>query len=174
MQIWLEQVRDEPFAWDETLHVDLEDFESPDVVAVGPVEYGGRLVFAEPGFLLKARLSYEQTLSCTRCLRTFVERMEPEFELLLLPPSELSAAESELGARDLGIWPLEGETFRTEPVAREQVQLNVPMKPLCRPDCQGLCPTCGQDLNAGECSCAAPPDPRWGALAALRERIDKT
>ena len=43
------------------------------------------------------------------------------------------------------------------------------LSPLCRPDCKGLCPACGNNLNHGPCSCAgAPGDPRWGALKRRR------
>ena len=54
-------------------------------------------------------------------------------------------------------------------LAREVLVLGLPLAPLCRPDCAGLCQTCGADLNLGDCGC--PPvdaDPRWAALDALR------
>jgi uncharacterized protein len=42
------------------------------------------------------------------------------------------------------------------------------MKPLCRPDCAGLCPVCGQNLNLGECQCPPPEaDPRWAKLRQI-------
>jgi len=175
MQIWLEQVREEPLAWNEQQVVALADFDSPDLVAMSPVACSGRMVFAEPGFLFTAELSYEQTLACTRCLTQFVEKMEPAIELLVLQGKELvEDEERELGARDLGVWQVEGDKFRTEPVIVEQVQLNIPMKPLCREDCRGLCPTCGADLNAGDCGCdRGVTDPRWSGLAALREQLGK-
>ena len=51
---------------------------------------------------------------------------------------------------------------------REVVLLDSPSTPLCRPDCAGLCPTCGTNLNEGSCDCAPPPaDPRWAGLAGL-------
>ncbi|MEP7012475.1 MAG: DUF177 domain-containing protein [Acidobacteriota bacterium] len=175
MQIWLEQVREEPLAWKESVVVALSDFDSPDLVALSPVDCSGRMVFAEPGFLLTAELSYEQTLACTRCLTQFVEKLEPTIELLVLQGKELvEDEEQELGARDLGVWQVEGDKFRTEPVIVEQVQLNIPMKPLCREDCRGLCPTCGADLNAGDCACDKEVvDPRWSGLAALRAQLGK-
>ena len=47
--------------------------------------------------------------------------------------------------------------------------LDTPSTPVCRPDCAGLCPTCGIDLNDGQCECVGPPaDPRWAALDILR------
>lgn len=175
MQIWLEQVREEPLAWKEAVVVDSSEVESPDLVALSPVECSGRIVFADPGFLFTADLSYEQTLACTRCLAQFVEKLEPVIELLVVEGKDLvEDEERELGARDLGVWQVEGDKFRTEPVLVEQVQLNVPMKPLCREDCRGLCPKCGADLNAGACGCDREVvDPRWSGLAALREQLGR-
>ena len=51
---------------------------------------------------------------------------------------------------------------------REQFYLSLPMKPLCREDCQGLCGQCGIDLNDDTCECPAPVDPRWAKLTELR------
>ena len=59
-----------------------------------------------------------------------------------------------LQAEDLGVVYVEDHELDTEPLLFEQVQINIPMKPLCRPECAGLCPHCGADLNAGACSCA--------------------
>ena len=58
-------------------------------------------------------------------------------------------------------------------VVRELVLLDVPSTPLCRPDCAGLCLTCGANLNDGPCGCAAAPtDPRWSALDQLHDLAD--
>jgi uncharacterized protein len=55
---------------------------------------------------------------------------------------------------------------------RDAVTLALPLRPLCREDCKGLCARCGNDLNAGPCDCGGDDiDPRWEALAALRERL---
>ena len=79
------------------------------------------------------------------------------------------AGERELDEDDLGVLHLEEEVLDTRPILLEQLQLNIPMKPLCRPDCQGLCPQCGADLNLGACGCGERQvDPRWAALAALK------
>jgi len=59
-----------------------------------------------------------------------------------------------------------------EDVLREQVLLSLPVRTLCKPDCKGLCPRCGQNRNSQPCSCdEGQPDPRWEALAELRSRI---
>ena len=49
------------------------------------------------------------------------------------------------------------------------ILLSLPMKHLCLPDCKGLCPTCGRNLNEGPCGCKKPIDPRLEALGKLLE-----
>lgn len=66
-----------------------------------------------------------------------------------------------------------GEQLDLRPVARELVLLDTPATPLCRPDCAGLCPTCGINRNEDTCSCEGPPaDPRWSALDQLKSVAD--
>ena len=78
--------------------------------------------------------------------------------------------EDQLEAQELGLVEVEGGSFESRPLVVEQVELSLPMKPLCREDCQGLCPQCGQDLNEGRCGCVRERvDPRWAALAMLKE-----
>jgi uncharacterized protein len=58
-------------------------------------------------------------------------------------------------------------------VAREQCYLAVPMKPLCRPDCQGLCPHCGTNRNTGTCTCENRwEDPRLAGLKSILKDAD--
>jgi uncharacterized protein len=173
MQIWLDQVQDEPFNWDETQRVSLESLERPELLDLSPVRWRGQVVYTDPGYFLRAHLSYEQTLSCNRCLKPIVERAEPDVELMIQVESgPEKGGEHALHEQDLGILYLQDELLETDPILIEQLQLNVPMKPLCREDCQGLCPVCGADKNDGACSCVeSSPDPRWAALAALKSRL---
>ncbi|MFZ9628371.1 MAG: YceD family protein [Ilumatobacteraceae bacterium] len=63
-----------------------------------------------------------------------------------------------------------GEQLDLRPVVRELVLLDAPATPLCRPDCAGLCPSCGINRNEGGCDCTpAPADDRWSALDQLRD-----
>jgi uncharacterized protein len=173
MQIWLDQVRDEPFNWDETQNVSPETLDRPELLALGPVHWRGQVVFADPEFFLRARMTYEQTLSCNRCLKPIVEPTKVDVELMVLIGGHKEpGSEHALHEQDLGDLYIEGEILETDPILIEQLQLNVPMKPLCRDDCKGLCPDCGADLNAGACSCAETRvDPRWASLAALKSRL---
>ena len=67
-------------------------------------------------------------------------------------------------------YPLRGELLDLQPLIRDALLLELPLAPLCSEDCQGLCPTCGADLNDGPCDCDhAPSDPRWAALDLLKD-----
>ena len=61
-----------------------------------------------------------------------------------------------------------GDQLDLRPMVREVILLDTPVTPLCRPDCAGLCPTCGIDRNDATCACEpAAADPRWAALDQL-------
>ena len=72
------------------------------------------------------------------------------------------------GASDEELYPIVDETIDLGPLARDAVVLELPMAPLCREDCAGLCPQCGANRNEGDCGCVAPRDPRWANLDVLR------
>jgi uncharacterized protein len=64
--------------------------------------------------------------------------------------------------------------FPLRDLAVEQIQLSLPMKPLCDENCLGLCPTCGANRTREDCQCAASlVDDRWGALKAIGAELKK-
>ncbi len=79
--------------------------------------------------------------------------------------------EHELVEEDLGVVNLLEPVLETRPIVIEQIHLGIPMKPLCREDCQGLCGQCGADLNEGPCSCSPAGDARLAKLAVLRGKL---
>lgn len=115
------------------------------------------------------RFAAEQ--DCSRCLKTFTRTFRQEVELCYRPAAATSAdhgRERELSADDLiAIGYRKGE-IDLWPEMREAVLLALPLKPLCREDCRGLCPSCGRDRNAGDCQCRDDRgDHRWDALRKL-------
>jgi uncharacterized protein len=76
--------------------------------------------------------------------------------------------EDDLGPGDEEAYPLESDVVDLAPLARDAILLDLPLAPLCRDDCRGLCPTCGIDRNEESCTCTAAPDPRWATLDGLR------
>ncbi|HMC38403.1 MAG TPA: DUF177 domain-containing protein [Acidimicrobiales bacterium] len=102
---------------------------------------------------------------CRRCLKPVGGELRAEVRELYRPrpPGEPPDQDEET-------YPLRGELLDLRPLVRDAILLELPIAPLCRPDCAGLCPTCGADLAEGPCECPAPgADPRWAALDALLE-----
>ena len=69
---------------------------------------------------------------------------------------------------DEDFYPIVDDHIDLGPMVRDALVLDLPMAPLCRPDCAGLCPQCGANRNEGDCGCVAPRDPRWANLDVLR------
>ena len=65
-------------------------------------------------------------------------------------------------------YPIVDDRLDLRPMVRDAVVLELPLAPLCRDDCRGLCSHCGADLNEEACGCVAPSDPRWANLDVLR------
>jgi len=65
-------------------------------------------------------------------------------------------------------YPIFGDMLDLGPMVHDAVVLELPVAPLCRPDCRGLCPWCGIDRNVASCECVAPRDQRWANLDVLR------
>ncbi len=172
MRFHLEDIRNDVMAWRETLAVEPAVLGNPAVSAIGPVACDGQVSFVRPGFLVDGGIQYEQTLHCDRCLAAFVVAVEDRVTMVAVEQTaETDLPEDlELQADDLDVVALEGDSIDTDPLVHQQMMLNVPMKPLCRDDCQGLCPSCGTPRREG-CDCEEESDPRWSALAGLRDQL---
>jgi len=170
MLIRLSEIVDEPFRWAETRSIDVASLERDLLVGLSPVSWAGEVTRTSAGHVLVGHLEYEQKMACPRCLKTTAMPVATEVSLLALPRSrEPMLGEVELEEWDFDVLFVEGEELDTEPIMIEQLQLNVPMRRLCRNDCRGLCPVCGIDWNDKECDCEEHAvDPRWEALKDLR------
>ncbi len=122
---------------------------------------------------LKGRFEGEFEAPCARCLEPVQHTLAGEFDLLFRPSGvDAVASERAIHAPDMEIGYYENGSLLLEDVLREQVLLNLPARSLCKPDCKGLCPRCGQNRNQSACTCEeGETDPRWEAMAALRSRI---
>jgi DUF177 domain-containing protein len=123
----------------------------------GDIEVDAGLEAISEGVVADGRISAPWRAECRRCLRPVDGRVEVEFRELF-----------EARPREGETYALGHEEVDLEPLIREAVLLALPLAPLCRAECEGICPTCGADLNEGPCGC--PPagrDPRWAALDDL-------
>jgi len=120
--------------------------------------------------LVTGRLEARVPQHCSRCLDAYVTPVEAAVRARYVP-GDGRGAEHELGADDLetDVY-LHGEVDLAT-VLETETTLALPMKPLCRAECRGLCPTCGGNRNQTACSCEEPsPHPRWAALKAWAAR----
>lgn len=100
---------------------------------------------------------------CRRCLEPVSEESHVAIDELY-----------QLVVTDPDAYPIENDQLTLLPMVRENILIAVPQWLLCRPDCAGLCPQCGADLNEGPCGCAPPPtDDRFAALSELKERLSE-
>ncbi len=106
--------------------------------------------------------------SCSRCLEIVTVPLQANFKYTLLPEVPLGKEEIELRTEDLDVAYYAGEMIDLDPIIYEQILLLIPMKPLCRESCRGLCPYCGTNLNAEPCDCQAPVDERFALLKNLK------
>ena len=170
MRILLEKIGAEPYQWRETVEVAAAELERTELFELGEISWSGKVWIDSPGYRLEAVLSYEQTVVCDRCLAPIVQTVENDIALLVLPNApQPTEEEVELSIDDLEVLYLEGEEIDARRILIEQLQLNVPMRVICKDDCQGLCPECGVNRNLESCACEAPTaDPRWEALRSLQ------
>ena len=108
-------------------------------------------------------------LLCSRCLEPYTMPVDQQFDLRYQPhASNTGEGEREIEEDDLTTAFYENDEIDLGQLMREQFYLALPMKPLCRDDCRGLCPSCGANLNRTTCDCKHEwEDPRLAALKGL-------
>lgn len=170
--------RNGPQTYAATLEFSPEEVGREEVVALGPVTLDAK---AEKGdlaaeYLVEGSARFTADLTCARCVEPYPFANASIFHLRFRPRPEVSEEieEVEISPEELDI---EFYTERSIPLrhlASEQIQLTIPMKPLCDENCAGLCPTCGANRNREHCACeGSKADERWGALAGIREQLAK-
>jgi uncharacterized protein len=131
----------------------------------GPLHVTGRLSTAGVGrYYWHGKIEGNVVMPCRRCLTDATARVAGEEHVIFVDSDDEEADNPD-------VYPLDSRADEIDlrPAVREAWLLAVPGFLLCREDCKGLCPTCGADLNAGDCKC--PPqvtvDSRWDALRSL-------
>ncbi len=119
---------------------------------------------------IKGRVEAGLSFVCSRCLTPFEFPVDSAFDLVFLP-EEIEEAKDELEEDDIDKGFYYGGSIDLGEVILEQLNLTFPVKPLCSPNCEGLCAVCGQILQAGHCGCTVKePDPRPDRLKTIGKR----
>jgi len=122
---------------------------------------------------LRGKFAGKFQIPCARCVEPVEVPLAAEFDLIFRPAeADAEAPERSITAPETEIGYYQEDSLLLEDVLREQVLLSLPVRTLCKPDCKGLCPRCGQNRNSQPCHCdEGPSDPRWEALAGLRGKV---
>jgi len=127
------------------------------------------------GVLVTAKLAGKQAATCSRCLREtslpigitleeeFLLSVDPHTNSLIAPPEDPDVFRVD-----------ERHILDLEEAVRQAWTSALPIQPLCREDCAGLCSQCGQDLNLRACSCSPALDERWDVLRELARELKGT
>lgn len=135
----------------------------------------GRISRSGVDLNVQGQLKTVLELPCDRCLEPVIIPVAAPFDLYY-SPGEYEAdksGETELQNRDLDFAVYEHDQLDLDALVLEQLELALPLRVWCREACRGLCPQCGTNLNDEPCQCKAPVDPRWQALAELKNESDE-
>ncbi len=121
-----------------------------------------RLTHTDRGILVKGKLNTEVEATCSRCLNLFSCPLALTIEEEYFPVTDVVSGNSLPLPDEPGCFTIdEHHVLDLAEAIRQYALLAIPMKTLCRQDCAGLCPTCGQNLNEGPCHCLPPEAESW-------------
>ena len=129
-----------------------------DVAPEAMVDVAVTLQSFSGGLRAKGRVAAPWFGVCRRCSTSVTGRSEVAVDERFVDHPEAGDEEAYL---------IENDFVDLAPMVHDAILLDLPLAPLCRPECRGLCPYCGIDRNEASCDCVAPADPRWATLDGL-------
>jgi uncharacterized protein len=128
------------------------------------------LIRSTNSILVQGRLYTQTEMNCSRCLKPFTLKIPLKIEEEFFPTIDIITGMKLPEPEDPGSFTIdEHHILDLTEAIRQYIVTAIPMKPLCREDCAGLCATCGKDLNLGKCDCHEEEiDPRWVELLKLK------
>jgi uncharacterized protein len=143
----------------------------PDVELVEPAR--GSFAVTNTGRLLVLRgsMTAEVRLACARCLEPLTVKLEiPLSEEFSARTGAEAAEEKTIDVEEPERAAFHENLLDLPELVRQNILISLPLQPLCRDDCLGICPRCGARLGTGVCAC--PPEEPQGPLAELRKLIE--
>ncbi len=152
---------------EEDIHEENVQFDDS-LKVVGPLDGHVRIRRVNQGLLVNGWVDVKVEQSCARCLKQFELPLHVPFEERFYPTMDIITGHPLPPIEEEDVFPINEhhEVDLTEPV-RQALLLALPMVPLCKEDCAGLCSQCGHDLNLGPCSCEPEVDDRLSVLKTL-------
>jgi len=139
----------------------------------GDLRLRGQVRKAGDEMVLAGKLRAVFNLVCSRCLKNFVQPLEFDVSATYIQtPQTRPGVRVEADFNEYARITFVHDEIDLVSGIREDLVLNIPVKPLCKQDCRGLCAQCGADLNEGQCSCRKETvDPRLAALRDIRTEM---
>lgn len=168
----INEIGEEPVSFDRALDLPVLTVEGTEA-PVSDARLRGAAGRGDGCIEFRARLDARVRLRCSRCLESFPAPVTADFGLSIVGEGvEFGAGETELRTEDVTLFYAKNGKVDYRVVAEEQIYLNLPLKPVCRTDCQGLCPSCGVQRSRVACDCRQEvPDPRFAGLLELKEEL---
>jgi uncharacterized protein len=134
----------------------------PRIAPTADIEIALHMESLTTGLVVSGTISAPWADTCRRCLIDVGGNLVAETRELY-----------QIALTDEEAFPIVGDQIDLGPMAREAILLELPLAPLCRVDCAGICGQCGADRNEATCSCEDRiVDDRWAALDVLRDRLN--
>ena len=162
-----------------TFEIPASELDRDEIADLGPVSIEVRVVSADAAgeYAAEGTVSFAADLNCSRCVDPYPFANSSPFHVTFKPRPEATQENEEVEITEEEELDVEFYTDAAIPLrhlALEQIQLTIPMKPLCDEACPGLCPTCGANRARESCNCTAgETDDRWGALKSIRDELAK-
>jgi len=173
MFIDINEIAEDGLQFDTPVEVSLPEAELDGSVELIEARLGGTARPGERGIEFRAHLAAKARLTCSRCLERFDSAIATDFRLTIVGEAvECGPDEMEVRKEDTTLFSAEGGIAEFGAIAAEQIYLELPLKPVCKPECRGLCPTCGTKRNDVECGCHEEAvDPRLAPLMEWKNRM---
>lgn len=117
------------------------------------IDYNIHLSREKEKIRAKGNMHTTVSIPCARCLEPIELKIDSPIDIILLPAQLIELTGETLGEEDLEYIFFEGKSIDVTKILMEQVNLLIPVKPVCSPSCRGLCPQCGVNLNHEQCHC---------------------
>jgi DUF177 domain-containing protein len=139
------------------------------VSLIAPAAVNGKIRLSGNEVFVNGHVETRAQVECDRCLKPVELPVNVDFTLEYISDSDYESIEvAELTEDEMSVSVFDGSAIDVDEIVKEQILLAVPTRMLCREDCKGICPECGNDRNTGECNCVTNEiDPRWAALKNL-------
>jgi uncharacterized protein len=168
VRITLEELELDGIVVSKTYAPGMLDYHGAEFQQVAPLKVEAVAELAGSEIRVRGHLGTQLEAFCARCLSRVVIPVESDFDLFYRPLQTIARGEEiEVPTDELAVGFFADDGIELADVVTEQVILSVPMKVVCRAECQGLCPICGANRNVKPCRCVPPADK--SPFASLKE-----